>query len=96
MQNKNIFRMDRDRVVTWTRDRLLIGYNCIMCCSSYTNTSPSGPCYYVGSTQGGRTTEREENDSVIEGHYTDYQVSDLFDDNFVYSQFEEERCTEAA
>ena len=55
-----------------------------------------GPCYYVGSAQGGRTAEREENESVIEGQYTDYQVSGLFDDDFVYSQFERGRCTEAA
>ena len=55
-----------------------------------------GPCYYVGSSQGGRTGEREENESVIEGRYTDYQVSGLFDDDFAYSQFERERCTDAA
>ena len=61
-----------------------------------TPVSLPGPCYYVGSAQGGRTAEREENESVIEGRYTDYQVTGLFDDDFVYSQFERGRCTEAA
>ena len=56
----------------------------------------AGPCYYVGNGQGGRTAEREENESVIEGRYTDYQVQGLFDDKFAFSQFEKERCTEAA
>lgn len=51
-----------------------------------------GPCYYIGTGQGGRTPEIDENDSVIEGQYTDYQVKNLFDDEFVYSQFGEDRC----
>ena len=55
----------------------------------------TGPCYYAGSAQGGRTSEREENESVIEGRYTDYKVNGLFDENFVYSRFENERCIEA-
>ena len=57
---------------------------------------PTGPCYYAGTAQGGRTSERVENESVIEGKYTDYQVEGLFDDNFIFSQFEKDRCTEAA
>ena len=51
-----------------------------------------GPCYYAGDSQGGRTSEREENESVIEGYYTDYEVDGLFSDEFVYSQFEKDRC----
>ena len=62
--------------------------------AAYTSFPQKGPCYYVGSSQGGRTGEREENDSVIEGYYTDYEVGSLFDDDFVYSQFERERCTQ--
>ena len=54
-----------------------------------------GPCYYVGTAQGGRTPEIEENQSVIEGRYTDYQVQGLFDDDFIFSQFEKDRCTQA-
>ena len=68
----------------------ILKYSCL---SSYIFV---GPCYYAGSSQGGRTGEREENDSVIEGDYTDYQVGGLFDDNFIYSQFERDRCSQTA
>ncbi|CAI8004532.1 hypothetical protein GBAR_LOCUS3952 [Geodia barretti] len=54
----------------------------------------SGPCYYAGDSQGGRTAEREENESLIEGHYTDYQVEGLFGDEFVYSRFERDGCSQ--
>ena len=59
-------------------------------------SSVSGPCYYVGSAQGGRTSERPENEPVIEGRYTDYRVEQLFDYEFKYSQFEESRCNSVA
>ena len=51
-----------------------------------------GPCYYVGSSQGGETPEREENDGIIEGTYLDYEVNGLFEHNYVYSQFQQEIC----
>ena len=57
-------------------------------------TLHAGPCYYAGDSQGGRTAEREETESLIEGHYTDYQVEGLFGDEFVYSRFERDRCSQ--
>ena len=78
--------------------RLVIGAVTHFSTSGLTHSSfflIPGPCYYVGGAQGGRTSERDENDSVIEGQYTDYQVNGLFGDDFLYSQFEEDRCDEA-
>jgi len=50
------------------------------------------PCYYVGNGQGGETPELEGEDSVIEGEFSDYVVDGLFGYNFIFSQFEEDRC----
>ena len=51
------------------------------------------PCLYVGNSQAGPLGEDVvPNDSVIEGIYTDYEVSSMFSPNFVFSHFEEERC----
>lgn len=51
-------------------------------------------CYYAGSGQGGPDGGLPlSTSSVIEGQYTDYLVGGLFAHEFVYSQFEEDRCT---
>ena len=52
----------------------------------------TGPCYYVGSSQGGRSGELDDNESVIEGKYFDYEVDGLFGYDFIYSQFQDDRC----
>jgi hypothetical protein len=52
-----------------------------------------GPCLYVGSGQASSIHEVEDpNDGVIQGVYTDYIVSDGFEDNFKFSVFENDRC----
>jgi len=51
-----------------------------------------GPCYYVGSSQGGRSGEMDDNESVIEGKYFDFEVDELFGHDFIYSQFQDDRC----
>lgn len=52
-----------------------------------------GPCFYVGDSQSFSIYEVEDpNDGVIQGIYTDYIVSDSFDDSFKFSVFEEDRC----
>ena len=55
----------------------------------------SGPCLYVGNAQGGPSFEVEDpNDSVVEGYYREYIIEggDLFETEYKYNQFEEERC----
>lgn len=52
---------------------------------------PLGPCYYAGDSEGGKSGDYG---SVIEGKYTDYQVAGLFSHDYMYSQFEEDRCTQ--
>ena len=64
----------------------------------YTNTwdKRGSECYYAGSAQGGPLGELESphlRDSVIEGRYTDYIVSSLFETQFKYSRFDTNRCT---
>ena len=51
-------------------------------------------CYYVGSSQGGVLNEYSvQSDSVIEGVYKDYIVTDgLLGSKFRYSQFDDEVC----
>jgi len=45
-------------------------------------------CLQVGDSQGGATDRfTDPNDSVIEGSYADYEVTDLFDTNFTFSRF---------
>ncbi|KAL5468754.1 hypothetical protein EMCRGX_G029867 [Ephydatia muelleri] len=48
------------------------------------------PCYYAGSSQGG--LEGPSHDSVIEGRYSDYQVSALESTLFKYSKFNKTMC----
>ncbi|XP_019849170.1 PREDICTED: uncharacterized protein LOC100641243 [Amphimedon queenslandica] len=52
------------------------------------------PCLYAGNSQGGHSIEFAANytDSVIEGHYTHYRVSDRFDTQFRYEKFDSSRC----
>ena len=50
------------------------------------------PCYYAGNSQGGPWGVGP-NVPVIQGRYTNYRVGGLFEHEFVYAQFENERCT---
>ena len=53
-----------------------------------------GPCFYVGNSQAGPIYEvQDPNDSVIEGSYEDYRVTDAFETNFPYSRFDESQCS---
>lgn len=53
-----------------------------------------GYCLYAGNSQGGDVFELDSpNDSVIEGEYTDYIVSDSFAFEFPYSHFDESECS---
>ena len=50
-------------------------------------------CVYAGNRNGGPVDEfNNPNDPVIEGNYTDYEVSSLFSTQFKYEQFDETRC----
>ena len=50
-------------------------------------------CFYAGNSQGGSLGEAlDPNDPVIEGTYRDYRVAGLFEYEFTYSQFENNRC----
>ena len=49
-------------------------------------------CYYVGNSQGGPEKSRNQEESVIEGSYKDYETSGLFDTDFLYEQFEDGIC----
>ena len=49
-------------------------------------------CYYVGNSQGGPEKSRNQEESVIEGSYTDYETSGLFDTGFLHEQFEDGIC----
>jgi hypothetical protein len=61
--------------------------------AKYTWEIEEGPCLYVGDSQSFSIFEVEEpNDGVIQGIYTDYVVSDGFEDNFKFNVFEEGRC----
>ena len=56
--------------------------------------SRKGYCLYAGNSQGGKLVELESpNDSVIEGEYTDYMVSDSFAYEFSYSHFDDSECS---
>ena len=55
----------------------------------YTRT----PCLYAGNQQGGKEIEfKGFTDSVIEGHYWQYTVDDLFSTEFKFSQFNDSQC----
>ena len=65
--------------------------------SSVTWELEKRPCYFVGNGQGGKLSKQEvappePNDSVIEGHYSDYEVSSLFATGWKYSHFNEDLC----
>ena len=50
-------------------------------------------CYYAGNSQGGRSGELPAaDDSVIEGNYRDYLVAHLYANDFIFNEFENERC----
>ena len=50
-------------------------------------------CFYAGNGQAGRSgMVAAADDSVIEGNYSDYLMSSIFEDDFVYSQFEGSQC----
>lgn len=49
-------------------------------------------CYYAGNSQGGPEASRNQNESVIEGSYTDYQTGGLFDTQFKFEKFKDEVC----
>lgn len=52
-------------------------------------------CYYVGNAQAGKLAEvsdPNDNDSVIEGTYSDYRVDSLFATDFKYTHFNTARC----
>lgn len=66
--------------------------NIIVYDTEHPNSFSLGPCYYVGNSQGGKSGESDNNDPVIEGKYSDYEVAGLFEYKFIYSQFEEDRC----
>ena len=60
--------------------------------SSHTWELDPRPCLYAGSNQAGVSNEVEGNDPVIEGRYSDYQVSGAFATNYMYSHFDEREC----
>ena len=65
---------------------------------TYTWDATRESCLYVGDAQGGPISivpDPKFNDSVIEGNYWDYilqgEDENLFETNYTYSQFEENR-----
>ena len=52
------------------------------------------PCLYAGNGQGGPAVEfgTKYGDSVIESKYSDYNLTDLFETDFVYSMFDKSQC----
>lgn len=50
-------------------------------------------CLYCGNSQGGPIREVDSpNDSVIEGHYSEYELDGLFDTAYKYSAFNSSMC----
>ena len=50
-------------------------------------------CLFAGNAQGGSINEVDvPNDHVIEGIYSDYEVSGLFETDFQYNKFEDDKC----
>ena len=51
-------------------------------------------CLYAGGGQGGAAVEFETKygDSVIEGKYSDYILTNRFETDFIYSMFDESQC----
>ena len=51
------------------------------------------PCLYAGNSQGGPISEIENDDAVIEGEYSNYEVSDgIFGASFDYNRLESRPC----
>ena len=51
------------------------------------------PCLYGGNAQGGPITEVAGDDSVIEGEYFEYEVTDgIFGSNFMYNRIQIRTC----
>ncbi len=51
------------------------------------------PCYYAGNGQGGRSGEAAAvDDSVIQGRYSDYITTGIFEPEFQYSTFDTTLC----
>ena len=65
-------------------------------CDCIASPDTPGPCYYAGNSEGGKSGELPDYNSVIEGKYTDYQVDGLFGYKYAYSQFEEDKCIQTA
>lgn len=49
-------------------------------------------CYYAGGRQGDPETSTDPSMSIIEGTYTQYKTSGLFDTAFSYAQFDNSLC----
>ena len=50
-------------------------------------------CLYAGDSEGGRISEiKHPKDSLIEGSYHNYVVSNLFATDFLYNQFDTTLC----
>lgn len=51
---------------------------------------PNSKCFYVGNGQGGR--DPLSNNSAIEGDWTDYITTGLYDTKWKYNQYTEDTC----
>ena len=47
-------------------------------------------CYYAGDSQGGPERSHNPINSVIEGHYSQYTMDELFDTEFLYGRFDDD------
>jgi len=56
---------------------------------------PQKPCLYAGSSQGGPISDVGlPNDSVIEGSYFDYEITDgIFGSSFKFNRLQNHSCT---
>ena len=53
------------------------------------------PCLFTGDRQGGETNAfGDPNDSILQGSYQDYEVIDLFSNDFTFSTFDSAVCGE--
>ena len=64
---------------------------------SFTYDGEEEHCLYVGDGQGGALIQPnykgDNNNTLIEGEYWQYKVDTSFDSHFMYSQFDENRCS---
>ena len=49
-------------------------------------------CFYAGDGQGGPSGAGQPDDSVIQGDYSNYRVGGLFQHEFRYAKFANDRC----